>query len=291
MAEPMPGPGRIPGTSSTDHPRTAVRRRPLVAALLGLVLVGLAIGSAARSGVERTPLIPPGVLATARLLDVTLDPRPRVQYEVIVDNHGTAPVLVTAIAVHQGDRTPQVSSYRQAVPASGTAVVPVTSALTCGGGRDQEVELRLVVHTGERPEDSEGAVLAAVPTGAAIGAGPCALAATRLPQGWSRTAVAQSVDLRADGATLTVSGLTTPGPVLAVRADAWSFALTGPSGVSPQGTVTLRLGKPESACWEWLYQTTVPAGLELVQLDQVTYLPIGPRLSRWLLNAYGAACS
>jgi hypothetical protein len=291
MAEPTTRTNPATGTVPTDRSRVPVRRRPLVAALLGLSLVGLAIGSAARSGTERTPLIPPGVLATARLLDVTLDPRPRVQYEVIVDNRASAPVLVTAVAVSQGDLTPQVSSYRLAVPGSGTAVLPVTSELICGGGRDQDVELRLVVHVGERPDASEGAVLTAVPTGAAIGAGPCALAATRLPQGWPKTAVAESVDLRADGATLTASGLTTPGPVLAVRADAWSFALTRPAGVSQQGTVTLHLGTPDSACWEWVYQTTVPAGLELVQREQVTYLPIGPRLSRWLLNAYGAACS
>ncbi len=285
----------MPEQTVTPAPRTGSAARGLIIAVLLVAgLVGLAGGAAVRARSQPPASAALGLLATARLVDVTLDPDPQARYEVFVANRGTAPITVTAIAVQRGARPAVVNSYRQPIAPSSSTLLPFAHPLTCDAAGDEAVAVRLVVRT-EPTQDGDGIPVSVVSTGTAIGVGPCALAGSRFPPGWQDRALAEAVDLRPDGMTLTVLGLTGSGTVDGLRAGSWAFALVAPAAIVPGESVTLRAGLPAGQCQDWGFQDTVPAGVQLLSHgpdgERVSYVPVGPRLSRWLLAVAGSACS
>ncbi len=284
----------MPEQSASAVPRAgSAARGLLIAVLLVVGLVGLAVGAAVRARSQPAASAAVGLLATARLVDVTLDPDPQARYEVFVANRGTEPVTVTAIAVQRGDRPPVVSSYRQQIAPSGSSLLPFAHPLTCDARGDQAVAVRLVVRA-DPGVDGNGIPVSAVSTGTAIASGPCALAGSRFPPGWQDRALAEGVELRSDGMTLTVLGLTGSGTVDGLRVGSWSFALAAPAAFAPGESITLRAGLPAGQCQDWRFQDTVPAGVQLLSHgpdgERVSYVPVGPRLSHWLVAVAGLAC-
>lgn len=269
------------------------RRRPMLAVVLGLAVVGFLVGGALRPSSATVPPTLVRAVATVELDDVGLDPLPVGVLRIDVLNRDDRQLQVISARVAGAGVEGQITRRVDTRVAPGQRLrLPITVPLRCGRLMDDsgppQVQLTLA------PPDQPPSPVAAAVTGPAAGSGLCAAASARLPAGWSAPLLLRGVSLTPTLLTLRMAGVPDGRRIVAVRADQWQLPLLGAPAPTPDGVVTVGARPPATRC-AGLAPPRLPAGVQVVLADPdddqlVMYLPVGAALAGWLSAAWGRAC-
>jgi hypothetical protein len=287
--------------------------RPRRWAAVGVVVVGLVGGGviAAWAG-PAPPALGPEVVARVELAGLDLSPHAEARLTVTVRNTGGTTARVGPLWPRGGGltETPVTLTDDGRVPVLRPGEVRVltgSAALRCDPAdfsgasssragtsalTTRALTARLEVVSGETMVRAVSVVSGPLSlTGAA-----CAAARLSLPRGWGASAAPGSATVSGESLELTLPRLYGPTRFLvALRADDW-FLDTATLGQDVSaGPVHLRAERPAPSCRELARRPRVASGLELVLVDAegdltIAFVPVGTVLTRWLTDAYTAAC-
>jgi hypothetical protein len=277
--------------AAARHGRTF--RAALVAAAVAGVLAGTLLSSA---GTPPPPPVPGRLLAVLQLRGVVLDPQPSAVLQLTVQNAGGVRQVIDDVSVSGGGVPGVVVPIGHDLPSRSEDATQITVPLGCGRGRaggtvTAQVRLR---------EMSSGpklttATVRAQPVGRLGDDGAlCSAADLDLPQGWREPARATSWTLSGDTVHVAVAGLPTDvTDLVSVQADGVLLPSSG-IGAITGGTADLELTPPTPGCRDGGTRPVAPTGLQLLVLGpkglRFAYLPLGPSVAEWLMDAYVKAC-
>ncbi len=294
--------------------RPAGARHPFAAVLAVAAVVGLVLGTSARSALREAPPAEPAptLTATSSLRAVLLTPEPTAVLDVNVSNRGEDSMVVETLTTEWSGTRQEGGVVERVLQPRRVAVLTVRLPVACAGGGDgaQPPLVRVTTRpfaarTGVAgpPQEAGGtqgapassAVVEAVPVGelARLG-GVCSAADDTLPRGW-RSPVPGSI-VRADdaGLRLRVSGLPRAGFVFVNPDPDAGFATIAKAAPVRAGSATLDVERPGISC-DRPPLRGLPTALPLYFSGQDgpprPYLAqVGTGLSRWLLRQWDLAC-
>jgi hypothetical protein len=273
-------------------------RHPFRAALVTAGLVGVLTGTVlSSSSAPPAPALPSQQVAVMSLRSVVLAPRPSAVLQLSLENDGDVHQIADQVTISGGGLVGAPVQVGHDVPPQGRDDATLTVPLQCGPGqaggavsatvRLREVSTSPVLTTSDIPVVTVGKL--------AHAGAVCAAADDVLPYGWREQAHVVRWSLTGTTVDLTVSGL--PSDVtdlVSVQADGVFLPAPSGTGAVRSGQLTVSLTPPSPGCRDGGVRPVAPTGLQLLVIGaggmRYSYVPIGPPIAGWLMDAYVRAC-